>query len=228
MNKLINDRTGKRFGKLVVLGFAGSPAPKYNSTWLCKCDCGNETTVIGHKLGKETFSCGCLRIERTRESHTTHGESRKNGYLYAAWCNAKSRCKPEWIEPWNYYDRGIKVCAEWVNDYVAFRDWILTNIGHRPKKGWSIDRIDNDRGYEPGNIRWATPSRQGRNRRGNIIVTYKGETGVLRDICEKHGLDFPFIWGRMNKGRTFEDALTTPKHLFRKTGKFRNMNKDHK
>jgi hypothetical protein len=230
MNSLVKDRTGIRYGKLVVMEFAGSPPPKYNAMWRCACDCGKETVVVGHKLGKDTKSCGCLKVEATQKAKTTHGESRGKNvtYLYRAWCNAKSRCKPTWIEPWNYFDRGIKVCDEWIHDYPAFRDWVINNIGHRPaQRGWSIDRIDNDKGYEPGNIRWATDTRQVRNTRKNIRVSYRGKTGVLKDICEEHGLDFKLILGRIHNGMSFDDAVKYPKNYWRRKPHKRNRTQNH-
>jgi hypothetical protein len=211
--KMVKDRRGVRYGRLVVLGFFGSPPPKYNAKWKCLCDCGNESIVTGHKLGKETMSCGCLKREIIGEISRTHGQSHgiNRTYLYVAWCNAKSRCKPGWIEPWNYFDRGITVCDEWVNDFPAFRDWIIQNIGDKPGSHYSIDRIDNNKGYQPGNIRWATPSRQTRNTRLNIRVIFNGKEGVLRDVCEENGLDFKLILGRLHNGWTFEEAVKHPK-----------------
>lgn len=208
------DRTGERHGMITVLGFAGSPPPKYNATWKCRCDCGKETIVVGHKLGKDTNGCGCSRLRRTSEAKRTHGDS-KHGKLYALWNAIKMRCRSNSEHAHNYFNRGISVFDEWAVDYVAFKKWIIANIGNIPGPEYSLDRINNELGYFPGNVRWATKSEQARNTRYTIRASYRGTVMPLIDICEKLGKNFNLVKSRVRAGWNIDDALTLPKGTWR-------------
>lgn len=144
---------GQRFGRLVVTG----PAPRIdkNTRWECRCDCGN---VIGcrpaHLKNGNIQSCGCLGRDRHREMLTTHGRSRSA--LYVRWNSMLARCTHPGTNGYRHYGgRGIKVCARWY-DFSNF----LADMGEPPGPGYSLDRIDNDGDYEPGNVRWATAQEQ--------------------------------------------------------------------
>ena len=156
------DLTGKRFGRLVVI----SKADRVNGMirWLCKCDCGNETVVYGNNLRRGTTrSCGCFRHEflmATCKAHITHGQEPMR--LYRVWGDMRSRCRNPNHRAYKYYGgRGITICAEW-DDYTAFRDWAFA---HGYREGLTIDRINNDGNYEPGNCRWITMAEQNKNKR---------------------------------------------------------------
>lgn len=128
----------------------------------CLCDCGNETTVPGDRL-YYSRSCGCLRNEKTRERSLQHGAT--TGYRrtpeYRAWLNAKRRCDNSKVKGFHRYGgRGIRMCEEWLHDFGAF----LSYLGPRPHAGLSLDRIDTDGDYCPGNVRWATAKEQANNR----------------------------------------------------------------
>lgn len=161
-----HDLTGRRFGRLVALGpveivrYTGATQIK----WLCRCDCGGETRALAQNLRKgHSGSCGCLIREVCGNNFRTHGQGgRKITPEYRAWTKMKERC----LDPRNkrYADwggRGISICREWLNDFQRF----YSDMGKRPSPDHSLDRINVNGNYEPGNCRWATRLEQARNKR---------------------------------------------------------------
>jgi hypothetical protein len=154
------DMTGCRSGLLLVVRLAEREGRRL-AYWVCQCDCGREHTVRGGHLRDGLVThCGCRSAEIRAKGAMTHGMSKTPEYL--AWCCMKNRCfKPQDKQYPNYGGRGIRVCDEWRNSFEAFFD----HVGPRPSSDHSIDRINNDGNYEPGNVRWATPEEQARNTR---------------------------------------------------------------
>jgi hypothetical protein len=111
----------------------------------------------------------------------------------------------------SYGGRGITVCPEWQKSYLSF----LEHVGRRPSSAHSIDRLDNEKGYEPGNVRWSTSGEQARNTRRNRMITFQGRTRCLTDWAEEIQVDPRVLWSRLDRGWTVERALTQPKRLFR-------------
>lgn len=152
---------GARFGRLVVVEYAGKRKGRFH--WLCKCDCGGQkVTATSNLTGGGTQSCGCLQRERAgpNGSRTTHNLS--NTPEYATWQSIKQRCFNKNNRAWiRYGGRGITMAEEWVDSFESF----FEHVGPKPSAKHSIDRIDNDGNYEPGNVRWATSKQQRNNRR---------------------------------------------------------------
>ena len=153
------DLSGQVFGRLTV--FDGPLRDKFGEkTWVCRCTCGNTCTVRSRKLrvGLQK-SCGCLRAENIGNRSRTHGES--NTPEYRSYRAMLRRCLDprHRAYPW-YGARGIKVCQQWQEDFTTF----LRDLGPRPE-GYTLDRIDADRDYEPSNCRWASWSVQATNKR---------------------------------------------------------------
>lgn len=163
---------GRKFSRLIVMHDLGVDV-HMASIWHCRCDCGRDVVVTGSNLKSgNTTSCGCYRNEiatRRLRPRVVHGMHR--GPEYVAYMNAKHRCKAASGRTWEDYGaRGIQF------KFASFQEW-LKELGARPGRGFSVDRINNNGHYEPGNVRWATRKQQeankGMRRRQRAPVPYE-------------------------------------------------------
>lgn len=198
---------GGRFGMLRVTGRAGSQNRK--RTWHCVCDCGGKTiATTGNLNSGNSKSCGCEKRDAWIRARTSHGQSKRTR-AYTAWANMLTRCTnkndpryPRWG------GRGITVCARWRKFENFYAD-----MGDPPPK-YSLDRINNDGNYEPGNVRWANTQTQNDNRRTpktDRIYTIAGRTMNLSDWSRSLGLHRDTVLKRLGYGWTIKDALTLPR-----------------
>lgn len=175
---------GMRFGRLYVVG--REPNKLGRTMWKCVCDCGN-THVANGKLMKQghTKSCGCLKHDGS--ARIIHGHSKRSGHsrTYRSWAKMLERCEnPKNKDYYNYGGRGITVHASW----HAFEDF-LSYIGECPEK-FELDRIDSNKSYEPGNVRWVDEYTQALNRTCILWVVVNGVKIPMKEAAKHHGLSY--------------------------------------
>ena len=211
MRKLANDLTGKKFGKLEVIGVHDTVGRK--TYYVCQCDCGNVKVVRSDSLiSGATKSCGCIKKEQGKTNLTANHRHKMSGTrIYETWQDMKRRCYNKQNARYDRYGgRGIKVCEEWLNDFQSFYDWAINN-GY--SDDLTIDRIDNDGNYEPSNCRWSTVKEQCNNRSSNINITIGNATKSLMSWCEIFNVDYKKVHARYHRNgyesidRLFNDIL---------------------
>lgn len=196
---------GERFGRLLVVSYAGSNGKR--SLWECQCDCGN--SVIRHTgllSARNTKSCGCLKRDNKR-GNPTHGKAKTPEWK--SWSGMKGRCYNPRCQEYQYYGaRGIIVCERWLgpNGFVNF----FADMGEKPSAKHSLDRIDVNGNYEPTNCRWATAEQQNRNKRDNRIIDFNGRRATIAEWAEDAGLPVSTLLNRLAADWPFEKAITTP------------------
>lgn len=198
---------GQRFTRLLVIKRSVRASRHGNCFWECLCDCGTRKDIKQSSLRTgATRSCGCLQREvaaAASRSRATHGMS--GTLTFRTWVAMIQRCTNPRCERWKVYGgRGIRVCKRWTESFAAF----LEDMGERPTSKHSIERIDNDGNYEPGNCRWATPLEQARNTRRSRFITFKGKTLTMSEWERLYGLRQGILCGRLQNGWTLERALT--------------------
>jgi hypothetical protein len=200
------NRIGQKYGRLTVIERAGTKRSR--ATWLCECECGKQTVVSGNCLARGNIrSCGCLRAETIRKRARTHGRSRTPEYV--SYTGAKDRCtNPNGVGFDNYGGRGIKFLYESFEQFFA-------EVGPRPARGMSLERIDNDGNYEPGNCRWATRQQQNNNTRRNRMVTAFNRTRTIAWWSRETGVPQITIYKRLQAGWPAEKALACGDHRHR-------------
>lgn len=199
---------GQVFGRLTVLDNSLIEGTKKMALVRCSCDRHTEFVASQECLKKGNVkSCGCLQ----REAVTRHGESRMR--LYGIWKGMKDRCSNErsHYAKW-YLKKGIGICPQWRDDYLAFRDWAMTN-GYA--EDLTIDRIDYAKGYSPENCRWVSRKVQSNNKSDNVTIEYEGERLTVAQWAERKGMDEGLIRGRLRLGWTADEIFSTKDHKTR-------------
>lgn len=197
---------GEKYGLLTVIEVL--PYKRYANGSVAmrrfRCECGEErvTNVSAVRRGK-IKSCGCNKANACREGRKTHGMFYTAEYRL--WSNIIDRCEnPNNPSFSRYGGRGIRLCAEWRISFDAF----FAGVGNKP--GWanSLDRVDNDKGYDPGNVRWSTHKEQARNKSNTVRVIVDGETICVAELCERNGLPASRVRGRLKAGYSLDVAVS--------------------
>lgn len=203
MSKRI-DLSGKRFGKLLVLGFAAKRLG--HALWNCQCDCGTISTHWSASLRRgHSRSCGCWRGELVSIGKGRH--RRSGTKMYWIWQAMLDRCRnPKNKKHADYGGRGIEVCNRW----SLFENFI-EDMGERPTEKHTLDRRDNDGNYCKENCRWSTQSEQANNRRGNLLCCIAGVTKTATEWCRIKGIKWcTFSMRYYQKGWPIDDAILRP------------------
>lgn len=208
----LEDYVGKKFTYLTVIKEGNIHITKGNHkhrTIFCKCDCGVEKdfqfSAVKSGLIK---SCGCYSAkmvsERMKKKMKTHGRTLTSEYY--SWMSMKKRCLNDTHKSYKSYGgRGISICSRWENSFENF----FEDMGVRPGKNYSLDRINNNLGYCKENCRWATKKEQSRNIRTNVLITYKGQTKCISEWAESLGVSRSKISYRIMEAKwDIEKALT--------------------
>ena len=203
------DLTGLQFGDLFVISLAYKKPRKtfgFRLYWWCLCACGRLCRVVGDSLisGKQ-ISCGCHKLKKVIERNTKHGM--RYTKVYKTWQDIKARCyNPNNKQFDDYGGRGITMFAAWINDFQAFYDYV-SQLKHFNEEGYTLDRINNDSNYEPGNLRWADKKTQNRNTRRNPKVIYNGVEMTLPEVAEKSDIKYECLRQRYYKGKRGADLF---------------------
>lgn len=202
-----------RFGRYTAIrrgeDYIG-PTGRKRVRWLCRCDCGVEKLVYGDQLRDgRVRSCGCLQRDLQSAKQGTHRES--NTKLYGVWLAMRRRCNLITDAAYkDYCGRGISVCQDWNSDYTTFRKWAYSN-GYEEGCELTLDRIDFNGNYDPGNCRWVDRVVQANNRRSCRLYTYNGETHNIGEWAKLYNIPYKKLHSRLTYSKwDFERALTTP------------------
>lgn len=211
---------GKTFGRLFVIA-DGSTRQRNDgrggrATSLCICQCGVELEVLNENLKGEdgTKSCGCWRKDSARVLHERHCHNRRGAQTgtYRCWASMLARCQnPETLAFPRYGGRGITVCIRW-----WLFDNFLSDMGERPV-GLTLERLDNSKGYGPGNCAWRTPKQQARNTRQNRVMTVNGVTACMAELCEYFQINSETVRCRLKRGWDVNRAFLTPPRSLKKS-----------
>lgn len=207
---------GRKFGRLSPIKYVGKN--KHNKPlWLCKCDCGNEKTIVENNIKNgHTKSCGCLQKEIAIQNNLKHGHtsSGERSRTYVTWDAMIQRCTN--LNHPQYQDYGgrnppITVCNRWnIKEGGSFENF-LKDMGEKPTNRHQIDRIDNNKGYYKLNCRWALSKENNRNRRNTNKLMFNKKSQYLMDLADEFQIDRATLWSRVYiQGLSIKKALTTP------------------
>lgn len=204
------EMSGKMFGKLVVLHDMGKVKHGQKVKWKCICDCGNTTITSGKYLRNgDTNSCGCNRLHpKYKYTPKKAGHRMSNEPEYRTWGAIKERCSNKNHSMYHLYGgRGISVCERWLNSFENF----YNDMGKKPSKDHSIDRIDFNGGYSPENCKWSTAKEQANNKRNTIKYELIGMSKTITEWCEYSGFSRTTIYTRIHYcGLSFYEAIKIP------------------
>lgn len=203
------DLKGKAFVRWSVDSIAAN-GDKRHVYWNCVCSCGSKRKVCAENLTSgQSTSCGCYRREilRAARSATDTCLEHCKRPEYKAWRSMKDRClNPQHQNYEHYGARGITVCQRWIDRFENF----FEDIGLRPSRIHSLDRIDNNGNYEPSNCQWATSKEQARNRRTCRVLTALGRTLIIAEWARLTGISHSGICRRLARGLSATDAVSLP------------------
>ena len=206
MSKIVFDLSmiGKQYGRWTILEYLGKNE-RGAKIVRCRCSCLNQTernVILGDVLMGRSTNCGCVKKEKLVDRNTTHNKYRTTEYK--TWTKMIERCYDKNCPKYkNYGERGITICDEWRNSFEKFYE----DMGEKPGKGYTIDRIDNDGNYEPLNCRWATAGEQSRNKSSNRWLSFDGKTMILRDWATLLEIDYSYLCKRLKKGKSFAQII---------------------
>lgn len=189
---------GRKFNRLLVVSSSSERNPQGLVLWNCLCDCGTEKLVSGSALKRGRIkSCGCAQldaIKQTCKTNRTHCKS--NTPEYMVWRSMKKRCILQSHYSYKLYGgRGISICSRW----LVFENF-LSDMGDRPSKDHSLERVDVNGNYEPSNCVWATAKEQANNRTNNIKIDFEGQSMTLANLAVKVGIHRMTIYWRYRQG----------------------------
>ena len=198
---VLKDLKGQKFNRWTVICKSSKTNSFYNVLWVCRCECGIVRDVLSGNLVRGlSKSCGCLN----RENHSKHNLSKTAEYK--TWLGIKSRCLNPKNEAYNNYGgRGIKICDRWLNSFENF----YADMGLKPSEEYSIDRIDNNGHYEPGNCKWNTFEEQQNNKRTNVYHVYNNQKITTKQASKIAKVSPTCIVKRLARGLNIKEAIET-------------------
>ncbi len=199
-------RPGDRHFNITLLSLASDCVTK-RLYWIYRCDCGETSRVETRKLRSKKKCPVCAHKDQT-DKITRHGHAKdkQRSSLYDVWLSMKQRCfNTNHSSYRDYGARGITVCERWLN----FENF-CADLPVKPASGYQLNRIDNNKGYEPGNVNWVSPKKNCNNRRSSIFLTWNNKTMTLAEWALEIDLPYTALKQRRAKGWSVEKMLTTP------------------